>query len=138
MSKIKDSAIGAAIKSKEAEALATRQQTIDAFTEMHLSLESKIKEYEKLKKVVAGYAAENMSEDEIRLDGVHSFVWFTAPSTNLECKLNPLEVLEKAGGDISVLSVSVTACKKVFNQSDMDAVFDKVRGSRRFKHAIKL
>lgn len=105
---------------------------------MHLALENKIKEYEKLKKVVAGYAAENLSEDEIRLDGVHSFVWFTAPSTNLECKLNPLEVLEKAGGDVSVLSVSVTACKKLFSQSDMDAVFNKVRGSRRFKHAIKL
>lgn len=124
--------VAAAISKMKEEFNNPEKLVIDEYAELYNKLAADVDRLAKLKKTIDKMAAADLSDYPVSLLGYRHAIDFSAPCVSNICKVSAEEFVGMTG-QWDALSVSVTKAKELLTEAEMEELFEKARGSRRFK-----
>jgi hypothetical protein len=110
---------------------------VDEYAELYLRIGEDLKRYEKLKKQLAAFAAEQDPGQEAVLVGTQYLIEYTRPSAKDVCRATPQEFIE-ATHAWEALTVSAPKARDALPASLFMELFEAVLDSRRIKRVASL
>lgn len=105
---------------------------VDEMANLQRTFEPMVKKFEKLKKQLAAYVAEDESDEPIKLTSDSNYITYTKPTNSLVCKVCPEKFLEETQC-FGAISVVVSVAKDQLDDELLAKLFELKRGSRRLQ-----
>jgi hypothetical protein len=103
---------------------------VDEMANLQRTFEPMVKKFEKLKKQLAAYVAEDETDEPIRLTSDSNYITYTKPTNYLVCKVGAEKFLEETQC-FDAISVIVSVAKDQLDDELLAKLFELKRGSRR-------
>ena len=105
---------------------------VDEMANLQRTFEPMVKKYEKLKKQLAAYVAEDETDETIKLTSDSNYITYTKPAYSLVCKVGAEKFLEETQC-FDAISVVVSVAKDQLDDELLAKLFERKRGSRRLQ-----
>jgi hypothetical protein len=105
---------------------------VDEMANLQRTFEPMVKKFEKLKKQLAAYVAEDETDEPIRLTSDSNYITYTKPTNYLVCKVGAEKFLEETQC-FDAISVIVSVAKDQLDDELLAKLFERKRGSRRLQ-----